>query len=130
VIVPMRKHCVWLRAAQLSLFLLFIFSSAQAQLGSVEPVQRVSLTDEQLTKIQDGVRRELKTSDPIQHGQTIGGKDSKGVVHVCGWIGTQSGLVPFSGRFSDTGFIVIRAATDQRNADATMVTCKARGPGL
>ena len=110
--------------------MLFTLSSAQAQLGSVEPVQRVSLTDEQLTKIQDGVRRELKTSDPIQLGPTIGGKDLKGVIHVCGWIGTQSGLVPFSGRFSETTFVVIRLATDQRGADTTMATCKVRGLGL
>jgi len=129
--MSMRKHCVRLRAAQLSLaVMLFTLSSAQAQLGSVEPVQRVSLTDEQLTKIQDGVRRELKTSDPIQLGPTIGGKDLKGVIHVCGWIGTQSGLVPFSGRFSETTFVVIRLATDQRGADTTMATCKVRGLGL
>jgi hypothetical protein len=99
-----------------------------AQIDRVSPVE---LSKEQLANIHVGVRAELKTPQPsLRFGNIIGGRDGKGTLHVCGWITTEEGQMPFSGLFAERGFVVIRLGSGQRDMEATLFACKLRGLGL
>jgi hypothetical protein len=106
---------------------LFPFAAAQAQVERVNPV---ALSKEQLSLIQDGVRSTLKSTEPPSFGSIVGGKDGKGGLHVCGWVSTSEGLIPFSGMFAQSGFVLFRMGKEPRDADATLLLCKLRGLGL
>ena len=99
------------------------------------------LSPQTVEVIQQGVRSTLKEPDNALFGNMIGGRDSKGRLHVCGWINgknsfdTYSGMTPFAGVMIElpnfdsdkplSGFQVVLW-----EASAALAACKEMGLSL
>ena len=61
------------------------------------------LSQQRVEVIQQDIRSLLKDPDSARFGKMIGGRDSRGRLHVCGWVngkdssGSYTGMTPFAG---------------------------------
>jgi hypothetical protein len=118
---------------------LLVYISLAANAHALDRVIPEPLSPQAVEVIQQGVRSTLKEPDTALFGNMIGGRDSKGRLHVCGWIngknsfGTYSGMTPFAGVMIEVpdpdnplrGFHVVRW-----EASAALAACKEMGLSL
>ena len=108
--------------------LLICWSQAGAQ-QQIERVNTTQISQDQLAKIQDGVREALK-EEPFQLGALVGGNDNRGALHVCGWLISKGSVDPFFGLMTENRFVIIRHGSSPASAEATLLGCRLRGLAL
>jgi hypothetical protein len=94
----------------------------------LEQLTPVMLTKTQMEYVRAGVIRSLKDPESARFGTMRGGKNSEGVITVCGYVnarnsyGGYTGEKPFLGILADKGFAVAAmGGTDDKTASVHQV---------
>jgi hypothetical protein len=102
----------------------------QAQTGSVEVYQRVSLAPQQAQLVYSGVQRVLSNPASAQFGQIFAGRKPDGTVYVCGSVnartnsGAFTGDQPFYGTLDQRQFTPIKIGGTQEQSQAIQAYCR------
>jgi hypothetical protein len=102
----------------------------QAQTGSVEVYQRVSLGPQQMQLVYSGVQRLLSDPASAQFGQIVAGRKPDGTVYVCGSVnartssGAFTGDQPFYGTLDQREFTPIKIGGTQEQSQAIQAYCR------
>jgi hypothetical protein len=102
----------------------------QAQTGSVEVCQRVSLAPQQAQLVYSGVQRVLSNPASAQFGQIFAGRKPDGTVYVCGSVnartssGAFTGDQPFYGTLDQRGFTPIKIGGTAEQSQAIQTYCR------
>jgi len=102
----------------------------QAQTGSVEVYQRVSLAPQQAQLVYSGVQRVLSNPASAQFGQIFAGRKPDGTVYVCGSVnartssGAFTGDQPFYGTLDQREFTPIKIGGSEEQSRAIQAYCR------
>jgi hypothetical protein len=102
----------------------------QAQTGSVEVYQRVSLAPQQAQLVYSGVQRVLSNPASAQFGQIFAGRKPDGTVYVCGSVnartssGAFTGDQPFYGTLDQRAFTPIKIGGSEEQSRAIQAYCR------
>lgn len=102
----------------------------QAQTGSVEVYQRVSLAPQQAQLVYSGVQRLLSDPASAQFGQIFAGRKPDGTVYVCGSVnartssGAFTGDQPFYGTLDQREFTPIKIGGSEEQSRAIQAYCR------
>jgi hypothetical protein len=102
----------------------------QAQTGSVEVYQRVSLAPQQAQLVYSGVQRVLSNPASAQFGQIFAGRKPDGTVYVCGSVNTRTssgaftGDQPFYGTLDQREFTPIKIGGSEEQSRAIQAYCR------
>ena len=102
----------------------------QAQTGSVEVYQRVSLAPQQAQLVYSGVQRVLSNPPSAQFGQIFAGRKPDGTVYVCGSVnartssGAFTGDQPFYGTLDQREFTPIKIGGSEEQSRAIQAYCR------
>lgn len=105
----------------------------------VPPSTPVTLTPQQVEAVQAAFRRVLKDPESARFGGQVAGRDSKGVIWVCGTVnaknsfGGYTGIKPYIAGVEGNLAKIGPVANDQVDAEFIENTCLAKGliiPGL
>jgi hypothetical protein len=102
----------------------------QAQTGSVEVYQRVSLAPQQAQLVYSGVQRLLSDPASAQFGQIFAGRKPDGTVYVCGSVnartssGAFTGDQPFYGTLDQRAFTPIKIGGSEEQSRAIQAYCR------
>ena len=102
----------------------------QAQKGSVEVYQRVSLAPQKAQLVYSGVQRVLSNPASAQFGQIFAGRKPDGTVYVCGSVnartnsGAFTGDQPFYGTLDQREFTPIKIGGSEEKSRAIQAYCR------
>jgi hypothetical protein len=74
-------------------------------MAAIKPTTVVTLDQQQIAAIQEGVRRSLKDPESARFGQIIGGRDEKGILHACGWVNAKNSYGGYTGEKPFVGIL-------------------------
>ena len=81
-------------------FALSLFPFFAAHAAKLKPMKVEALSAETTAVTQVMIRKGLRDPENARFGEMIGGRNTQGVLHVCGWVNAKNSFgsdVPFSG---------------------------------